>query len=357
MIITPKQRFRCLRPLCCPCGPLSPCLLVLAAHSLASLALLGLSCLLISDTEAALETVTTAIDTKDRLLQRSEFYGNVQDNVLNIPTLYASIPIIVNVVFLLSNMFAVTGIILRSRQLLLPWLGLYLTRILFTASLAIYVVHLMPIEWFKAILALVVTPIIVLESALWTVILRFYTRLRAYQKKNAVVSRRAPSAKPAGLQSQASVTGSDDISTTVGMDELAISPPHLAWDPEYLLELDPRYVGEEQMEEEVEWDSRDEEDEETYYQSDEYTDQDVRGADTETVFTESDGEFLDRRRGDETDDGELTAIEERETDFDTEREEEEEHYKSPGIPRPVLRSQSPPPVYAMEGTTTMSSNA
>ena len=211
----------------------------------------------------------------------------------------------------------------------------------------------------------------------------FYFRLRAYQRKNAVVSRRAPSAKPAGLQSQASVTGSDDISTTVGMDELAISPPHLAWDPEYLLELDPRYVGEEQMEGEVEWDSRDEEDEETYYQSDEYTDQDVRGADTETVFTESDGEFLDRRRGDETDDGELTAIEERETDFDTEREEEEEHYKSPGIPRPVhrsdtsiflsvifvacifldiiflsdSRSQSPPPVYAMEGTTTMSSNA
>ena len=59
-------RFRCLRPLCCPCGPLSPCLLVLAAHSLASLALLGLSCLLISDTEAALETLTSAIDTKDR---------------------------------------------------------------------------------------------------------------------------------------------------------------------------------------------------------------------------------------------------------------------------------------------------
>ena len=211
----------------------------------------------------------------------------------------------------------------------------------------------------------------------------FYFRLRAYQKKNAVVSRRAPPAKPAGLQSRASVTGSDDISTTVGMDELAISPPHLAWDPEYLLELDPRYVGEEQMEEEEEWDSRDEEDEETYYQSDEYTDQDVRGADTETVFTESDGEFLDRRRGgEETDDGELTAIEERETDFDTEREEED-HYKSPGIPRPVLRSdtsiflavifvgyiflgilflsdfrsQSPPPVYAMEGTTTMSSTA
>ena len=134
------------------------------------------------------------------------------------------------------------------------------------------------------------------------------------------------------------MTGSDDISTTVGMDELAISPPHLAWDPEYLLELDPRYVGEEQMDEEVEWDSRDEEDEETYYQSDEYTDQDVRGADTETVFTESDGEFLDRGRAEETDDGELTAIEERETDFDTEREEEE-HYKTPGIPRPVLRSE------------------
>ena len=52
--------------MCCPCGPLSPCLLVLAAQSLVSVALLGLSCLLISDTEAALETITSAIDTKDR---------------------------------------------------------------------------------------------------------------------------------------------------------------------------------------------------------------------------------------------------------------------------------------------------
>ena len=164
-------------------------------------------------------------------------------------------------------------------------------------------------------------------------------RLRAYQKKNAVVSRRAAAAQPAvSGQSSASVTGSDEISVTVGMDELAMSPPHLAWDPEYLLELDPRYVEQEEMEEE-EWDSRDEEDEETYYQSDEYTDVEARGADTETVFTESDGELLDRRmRAEETDDGELTAIEERETDFDTEVEQEEEHYKSPGIPRPVLRS-------------------
>ena len=65
---------------------------------------------------------------------------------------------------------------LRSRLLLLPWLGLHLARILFLASLAIYTLYLLQIQWFRVILALVITPVIVLESSLWTVILRFYTR-------------------------------------------------------------------------------------------------------------------------------------------------------------------------------------
>ena len=53
-----------------------------------------------------------------------------------------------------------------------------------------------------------------------------------------------------------------------------MAPPHVAWDPEYLLELDPRYH---EAEESEDWDSEDE-DAETYYprQSDEYTARDDR---------------------------------------------------------------------------------
>ena len=40
----------------------------------------------------------------------------------------------------------------------------------------LYILYLMQIQWFRVILALVITPVIVLESSLWTVILRFYTR-------------------------------------------------------------------------------------------------------------------------------------------------------------------------------------
>ena len=159
----------------------------------------------------------------------------------------------------------------------------------------------------------------------------------AHNKAAALKPKPEPKPKPV-LKSQVSKS-SDDISTTVGMDELAISPPHMAWDPEFLLELDPRYgevieaeteaeaVEDEADESEVVWDSEDD-DEETYYQSDEYTDR--GGRDDTEFYTESEGEFLDKH-----DDGETTCREEEEeTDFD---DRESEHYKTPGIPRPVLR--------------------
>jgi len=305
-----------------------------------------------------MDSIISAIDTNDRLLQRSEFYNNIRDNILQNPTLYAAIPIVINVVFLLCNIFAIFGVIFRHRLLVLPWLMLCFVKIIFTASLLVYTVILMPIEWFRAILSLVVLPIIVLDASFWMVILRFYIRLRSSQKKTSALqnSVSAPVKPKPKLQSQMS-KASDDISTTVGMSELAISPPHMAWDPEFLLELDPRYVDAEAtendddhdgdgQESEVEWDTEDE-DEETYYQSDEYTERGER-EDTE-FFTESEGEYLDK-----TVDDDIPTIKEEETDFD---DAESEHYKTPGIPRPVLRSQSPSPVYTMEGTTTLSSNA
>ena len=218
-------------------------------------------------------------------------------------------------------MFSLLGVLISNQLLLLPWLLLSCIKIVFISSSLLYLVVLLPLAWFKVILCLVIIPVIVIEGSCWTITFKFYRRLRSVgtKKKSELKAEHKQISKS---QSAAS----DDISTTVAMEELAVSPPHMTWDPDYLLELDPRYLQdqedqeedeeeeEEEMESEVEWES-----EESYYQSDDYT---VRGPGEETeIFTETDGEFLEEQRHEET-------------DFP---DDESEHYKTPGIPRPVIR--------------------
>ena len=232
------------------------------------------------------------------------------------PTLYTSIPLVLNLIILVSNIFCLVGVLISSGLLLLPWLLLYCIKIVFIISLLLYLVILLPLAWFKVILCLVIIPLIVLQVSFWTIIFKFSRQLSSVTKKRTAVKVKHIS------KSRSAV--SDDISTSVAMEELAMSPPHMTWDPDYLLELDPRYLQpeeeqvreeeEEEEESEVEWES-----EESYYQSDDYT---VREAGEETeIFTETDGEILEDQMNEET-------------DFP---DNESEHYKTPGIPRPVMR--------------------
>ena len=234
------------------------------------------------------------------------------------PTLYTSIPIILNVVFLMCNIFSMVGVLISNHLLLLPWLLLYCIKILFLSSTLLYSVILLPQAWLKVLLCLVIAPVIVIESSFWAIIFNFHRRLR-----RAVRKRQTGGGEAANISRSLTAASSDDISTTLPMEDLAVSPPHITWNPDYLLELDPRYLNTQQQQEEeegvreseVEWES-----EESYYQSDDYT---VREAGEETeIFTETDGELLEDQR-------------EEETDFPDEEEEEEEHYKTP---RPVIRS-------------------
>ena len=99
--------------------------------------------------------------------------------------------------YLLASLFALAGVLLRTRPLLGPWLGLYCLKIMFAASLLVstlqtYITHhtlyitlnitqvyttfLLPKAWFRVLLVLVVAPVLVLEAALWTLILKFYLR-------------------------------------------------------------------------------------------------------------------------------------------------------------------------------------
>ena len=96
--------------------------------------------------------------------------------------------------YLLASLFALAGVLLRTRPLLGPWLGLYCLKIMFAASLLVstlqtyitlhitlnitqvYTTFLLPKAWFRVLLVLVVAPVLVLEAALWTLILKFYLR-------------------------------------------------------------------------------------------------------------------------------------------------------------------------------------
>jgi len=184
---------------------------------------------------------------------------------------------------------------------------------------------------------------------------------------------------------------SNSVSHPVSLRNLAVSPPEAAWDPEYLIERDPRYVvGDDGAESEEdsckeeeesygyrdsyadrrgsgsEWDSG----EETDYLSDEYTDIADR-EDTED-FSESEAgtfkSFTTKRKYSDTDNftemedeineafhcnkvieetdstnyDEAITLEEAETNEIYENvnhvpDLDPGHYQTPGIPRPVTR--------------------
>ena len=230
------------------------------------------------------------------------------------------------------------GVLISNHLLLLPWLLLYCIKIVFLSCLLLYLVILLPLAWFKVLLSLVIIPLIVIEGSFWAIIFKFHRGLRGLVRKTKTGGGKVIN----NISHSVTAASADDISTTLPMEELAVSPPHITWNPDYLLELDPRYLNTEEghleeeedelevRESEVEWES-----EESYYQSDDYT---VREAGEETeIFTETDGELLEDQREDET-------------DFP---DDESEHYKTP---RPVLRSPATA-TYMMEGTTIFSSTA
>ena len=116
----------------------------------------------------------------------------------------------------------------------------------------VYTTFLLPKVWFRVLLVLVVAPVLVLEAALWTLILKFYLRsqsaisyfffpnnscflfpmssfflfrLKSVHKKSAAATAAAPHTSGpgpraelgaelgAGLSRQVSSSGSDEIST------------------------------------------------------------------------------------------------------------------------------------------------
>jgi len=348
-----------------------------------------------------------AIDTRDRILAESDFYQEFEETILLNPVPYFSIPIIFNLILLVSNLLASFGAIFHIFKLFYPWLIFYFLSIVSTFSFLVYIIVILENNWFRVILFLVVVPFLVLASSFWSVIFKLARRVRISQRKVTSKTFKIPLAPQ----------DSNSVSHPVPVRTLAVSPPEAAWDPEYLIEQDPRYVvgpgetesaGNECEEDEDSYGYRDsyadrrgsgsewESDEETDYLSDEYTDMADR-EDTED-FTESEADTLHSFPGKRkytkeehvTDTDNFTEFEEKTTESlhsdqtigNTSVQEQSEanaieakvgtnqfyenvnfapsqdtsHYQTPGVPRPVIRADSPE-LYSMPGTTLHSSTA
>ena len=146
---------------------------------------------------------------------------------------FFSVPIILNLILLFSNLLGSFGAILQIRRLLFPWLIFYFLTIVSTLSLLVYIIVILQNNWLRVILFLVVVPLLVLATSFWSVIFRLARRIRAAQRK--VIPRTVKI--PVAVQHSSSV-----VDHPVPIRTLAISPPEAAWDPEYLIERDPRYL-------------------------------------------------------------------------------------------------------------------
>ena len=237
-------------------------------------------------------------------------------------------------------------------------------------SVLAYLLSLLEISWFRVILFLVIAPVIVTLLFFWSVIVVQYVRLQKWRRKTEV--------KP--LKSKPKLEASMSIEHPVPIEALAVAPPPSAWDPEYLLEHDPRYVEEHELESDVQsssetlhqdeyeaegddqeqalerdvfetdWDTE----EDTFYQSDEYTDRGDREDDTE-IFTETedddlqssftDSEILEASKNWPTSPSSAAAPVSGKLNNQTEANNQSltprsvtPHYQTPaGVPRPVSR--------------------
>merc|ERR1719266_67193 len=125
------------------------------------------------------------------------------------------------------------GVLISNHLLLVPWLLLYCIKILLLSSLLLYLVILLPLAWFKVLLSLVIIPVIVIEGTFWAIIFKFHRRLRFVVRKSMKSMKTGGGKALNNISHSVTLTSAeaDDISTTLAMEELAVSPPHITWNP------------------------------------------------------------------------------------------------------------------------------
>ena len=99
------------------------------------------------------------------------------------PASYLILPILVNVVLIVSNLLAAWGSIISCHILMIPWLALYFAYILFVFGLLLYMVVLLYHIWFKIVLFLIVSPILIICIIFWLTLLELFFTIKVTNSK------------------------------------------------------------------------------------------------------------------------------------------------------------------------------
>ena len=150
-------------------------------------AFLVINFIILSDTPSHLTqiaAVTTNVDLLDVNLRPSHL--NVEE-----AEKYLLLPILLNIFLIISNLLAAWGALILNHLLLLPWLAGYFTYILFAFGLLLYMVIVLYHVWFKIVIFLIITPILILAIIFWLTLLELYFLIKIHNGRKAKFSRQS----------------------------------------------------------------------------------------------------------------------------------------------------------------------
>jgi len=157
---------------------------------------------------------------------------------------YLAIPITINVVLIISDTLLIWASASKNKLLLWPWIILHLLEFLFFISMLILLMVIVPEPWFKVVVFLVGSPVIVLLGYFWSVVNLLHNYLRDLSLKSAVAAIYQNGYKkrvPSGQKGPATVYTPQPSNWDHPVPVWAMRPPPSIWDPDYLQQLDPRY--------------------------------------------------------------------------------------------------------------------
>ena len=96
---------------------------------------------------------------------------------------YLILPILINIFFIISNLIAAWGAINDNHLFIIPWLAAYFSYILFAFGLLLYMVIVLYHVWFKIVIFLIVSPILIIAIVFWLTLLELYFNIKIMRKK------------------------------------------------------------------------------------------------------------------------------------------------------------------------------
>ncbi|XP_040565984.1 uncharacterized protein [Lepeophtheirus salmonis] len=145
---------------------------------------------------------------------------------------FLAFPATFHILLMVSNLLLLSGAVFSNRILLIPWIIMYILKILIITGLLIFFLIKLPSYIFKVIIFLILCPFIIIFGFIIFVIRSFYILLRDLKLKEAMAK---------VYKNSEAGSSSFKPPSYVRRPSWAIRPPPSLWDADYLRQLDPRF--------------------------------------------------------------------------------------------------------------------